>query len=526
MRLLLAIVLSLTASSASAAGCNFSPKECNAVALCHYATFKEFISQGGKTLWKLSQPQHIKEAKRRGLSCGVKLQWKPNGSLLNAFKSLPQGDKLLVQSTMKDKGYYKSSLDGLYGPGTQKSLIAFGKAEFPELNISEEVSAQELLANIIGSPDPTMTDNQIAEPSVSEQPSISPSLIVEADAVAVTDGDEPVSVTETAPTITSETVLERFNAGDFQTAMLAAQLLAPTGDASAQFILGRLYADGLGVLQQFKLGHMWLNLASLNGSLDAVEFRNNLQVLMPPQAIVEAQAMAVNCIKTNYAECGLPDKVVVKSETSPKEVVDLNQIRSAFRALSVLKRQQIQYALKDLGLYQSSIDASWGKGTSSAISNYISLKDVSFVDVEAVFSSLMSEVDVPNSFQAKPVAKKRVTTRNQNTNAAPKRAFTAPVGWQMFPNVSIAFQQADAICKPQSRNAGVGVTAAPRIGARTSCTKFGNGFDCNSDPYGMQGFADTLERNRAKKDSYNSCMAQYGWKNNNKSNLIESLFGR
>ena len=41
-----------------------------------------------------------------------------------------------------------------------------------------------------------------------------------------------------------------------------------------------------------------------------------------------------------------------------------------------------------------------------------------------------------------------------------------------------------------------------------------------------QYFANSVRKNRAQKDSYNRCMAQYGWKNNNKSGLIESLFGR
>jgi len=96
----------------------------------------------------------------------------------------------------------------------------------------------------------------------------------------------------------------------------------------------------------------------------------------------------------------------------------------------------------------------------------------------------------------------------------------------MFPNVSMAFQQADAICKPQSRNSRVGVTAPRMIGATTNCSQFGTGFNCNSDPSGMQGFADAVRKNRAQKDSYNACMAQYGWKDNNKSGFIESLFGR
>ena len=143
-----------------------------------------------------------------------------------------------------------------------------------------------------------------------------------------------------------------------------------------------------------------------------------------------------------------------------------------------------------------------------------------------MFSALLSEVDVPNSFQVKPSVKKQAPVQNRVNNDAPKPAFRAPSGWQMFPNVSMAFQQADAICKPQSRNARVGVTAPRMIGATTNCSQFGTGFNCNSDPSGMQGFADAVRKNRAQKDSYNACMAQYGWKDNNKSGFIESLFGR
>ena len=530
----LCLSASFTATTSFAAGCWASPKDCSNSMLCHFATKRSFSPQGSGKPWKLTgqswksnAPKHVKEAKRRGLSCGIRPKWNINRPLVNAFKSLAQDDKILIQSKLKEQGYYKSSLDGLYGPGTQKALIAFGKAEFPELGLSKDGSAKELLIKIIARSEQTDAETQTAEPLVLDQPSVAPQPKIDTELATTALEDEPALAIETAPTITSETVLERFKAGDFQTAMLAAQILAPTGDADAQFVMGRLYADGLGVLQQFKLGHMWLNLASLNGSLDAVEARNNLQVLMPPEAIVEAQAMAVNCIKTNYAACGLPIKPTVQGEHIEKAALNINQIRSAFRALPVLKRQQIQYALKDLGLYQSSIDASWGKGTSSAISNYISLKDVNFTDVGAVFSALMSEVDVPNSFQAKPTVKKQAPVRKRVNNAVPKPAFRAPSGWQMFPNVSMAFQQADAICKPQSRNAKVGVTAPQMYGTTTRCSQFGTSLNCNtSDLSGMQGFADMLAQNRSQKDSYNACMAQYGWKDNNKSGFIESLLGK
>jgi hypothetical protein len=42
----------------------------------------------------------------------------------------------------------------------------------------------------------------------------------------------------------------------------------------------------------------------------------------------------------------------------------------------------------------------------------------------------------------------------------------------------------------------------------------------------MKGFANAVRKKRAKKESYNAGMAQYGCKNKNKSGFVESLFGR
>ena len=131
--------VSLAATTSFAAGCWASPKDCIDPVLCHFAT--GYNSTLKKKIWKLSKPYHVNEAKRRGLSCGgaqnvdsngrVRPNWEINQSLLREFKSVSDEDKILIQSKLKGEGYYKSSLDGLYGPETQKALIAFGKAEFP-----------------------------------------------------------------------------------------------------------------------------------------------------------------------------------------------------------------------------------------------------------------------------------------------------------------------------------------------------------------------------------------------------------
>ena len=161
----------MTATTSFAAGCWASPKDCIDPVLCHFAS--GYNSTLKKKIWKLSKPSHVKEAKRRGLSCGgaqnvgangrILPSWNVNQYLLKEFKSLSSEDRILIQSELKEKGYYKSSLDGLYGPGTQKALVAFRKAEFPELGLLKNGSAEELLLKMIARSEQTGAETQTAE---------------------------------------------------------------------------------------------------------------------------------------------------------------------------------------------------------------------------------------------------------------------------------------------------------------------------------------------------------------------------
>lgn len=91
------------------------------------------------------------------------------------------------------------------------------------------------------------------------------------------------------------------------------------------------------------------------------------------------------------------------------------ELKTYFANQSLLKRKQIQYALKKLGYYNSSIDGLWGKGTSRALSAY--LKDHNEISLlRRVYSSLVSAVDVPKSFVR---AKNKSSASNQsNTNTS------------------------------------------------------------------------------------------------------------
>jgi len=67
---------------------------------------------------------------------------------------------------------------------------------------------------------------------------------------------------------------------------------ADQGNADAQFILGLIYGDGVGVTQDYVQAHLWNSLAAAQGQKDAVKFRDSLAKQMTPAQIAEAQKLA------------------------------------------------------------------------------------------------------------------------------------------------------------------------------------------------------------------------------------------
>ena len=69
-------------------------------------------------------------------------------------------------------------------------------------------------------------------------------------------------------------------------------MAAEQGYAVAQFNLGAMYVNGMGVLQDNRLAHMWFNIAGLMGYKQGFESRDILENEMKPAQISEAQEMA------------------------------------------------------------------------------------------------------------------------------------------------------------------------------------------------------------------------------------------
>jgi TPR repeat protein len=79
---------------------------------------------------------------------------------------------------------------------------------------------------------------------------------------------------------------------DYGKAAIWYRKIADRGEVFAQYRLGRMYLQGRGVPQDYALAHMWFNLASRNGYLDAITARDELAAKMPPDQIAEAQRLA------------------------------------------------------------------------------------------------------------------------------------------------------------------------------------------------------------------------------------------
>ena len=83
-----------------------------------------------------------------------------------------------------------------------------------------------------------------------------------------------------------------WEAGRLEQALTEWRSAATSGDRRAMLALGRLYAQGLGVLQDYVEAHKWFNLAASRGEADAVPERDALASKMTPHQIAAAQQRA------------------------------------------------------------------------------------------------------------------------------------------------------------------------------------------------------------------------------------------
>ena len=85
---------------------------------------------------------------------------------------------------------------------------------------------------------------------------------------------------------------QAWDAGNVDAAATQWRESANDGDGRAMLELGRLYLQGLGVIQDYMEAHKWFNLAASRGVAEALKERDALAVKMTPAQLATAQQMA------------------------------------------------------------------------------------------------------------------------------------------------------------------------------------------------------------------------------------------
>ena len=109
--------------------CDDDPSLCSTEQLCG----QSLTSKSGKADWRTDNASYVTEAKRRGMTCGVtKAVAKPANKTEDLFSKthfakLGRTQRKLLQYGLQQLGYYSSSIDGLWGKGTNAGVNSFAK---------------------------------------------------------------------------------------------------------------------------------------------------------------------------------------------------------------------------------------------------------------------------------------------------------------------------------------------------------------------------------------------------------------
>ncbi|MFO7878301.1 MAG: peptidoglycan-binding protein [Desulfovermiculus sp.] len=159
--------------------------------------------------------------------------------------------------------------------------------------------------------------------------------------------------------------------GHYDKAINEFKPLAQEGNPKAQYILGSMYANGQGVLQDYVQAHAWLNLAAAQGHEKASLYRNEIAQKMNSNQVAQAQQLA-----TQFQS---------QAEKQETQKTDKELIVS------------IQNHLQNLGYYSGAIDGVMGQNTSRSIRQF--QRDADLPVTGQPSSSLVSKLKQADSQQ-------------------------------------------------------------------------------------------------------------------------------
>lgn len=85
----------------------------------------------------------------------------------------------------------------------------------------------------------------------------------------------------------AEAGAQAYNRNDYVEALRLSRLAADQGHADAQFMVGGLYANGLGTPRDLVEGYKWISLSAASGNHPAAQSRLTILGRMSPDQIAE-----------------------------------------------------------------------------------------------------------------------------------------------------------------------------------------------------------------------------------------------
>ena len=200
-------------------------------------------------------------------------------------------------------------------------------------------------------------------------------------------------------------------AGNVDEAVAQWQEAANEGDGRAMLELGRLYLQGLGVIQDYVEAHKWLNLAASRGEAVALEERDALAAKMTPEQVAGAQERA--------AAWQPGDDLAQDEESSSVPAADTGQPPpQAIRAAQSL--------LAALGYPSGPADGIWGQGTRAAYQAF--LRDAGLPQAEVLTPQALRTMRAVAEQQAIAQTEDGTTIAGSaQTPASPETSVPAPV---------------------------------------------------------------------------------------------------
>lgn len=117
----------------------------------------------------------------------------------------------------------------------------------------------------------------------------------------------------------------------------------------------------------------------------------------------------------------------VSAINSQKKNKQLQVFSNSFSSLTITKRKQLQYALRELGFYSKGIDGVWGSGTGNALLQFASKNNYVDVQPTTIMNEVISRVDVPQSFASAPKAANKQTIKKDECRSIASELLGIPL---------------------------------------------------------------------------------------------------